>query len=271
MRIPFSLCLLLLSGSVWAADPPYRFGVFPYFAGDDMQAIYQPLAERLQKALGRPVQFMTEPSHKRFIHKLNNAHYDFAVVPPFWLPVAVDRQGYHALLKMKEPFSAQLLVMEDSPYYALKDLRGKIIATPPAFTPVVNLAISSIMSQGLLPGKDIVLNENETVSECLQKLVDHLADACVSPPFAHGYYERKYKVKFRKVMSSRSIPGVTLIAHGRVSGAHRGQLEDQFLRLENSVDGRLLLQGMQTQGFIPVDIAEYAEVRKIMRESRLIH
>lgn len=247
------------------------FGVFPYFSSAELQDIYLPLTTSLSARLGYRVNFLTETSHKKFIHKLNNEFYDIALIPPFWVPVAMDSKEYLPFLKMSEPFHSSVLVLDKSAIHSIQDLKGKSVATPPTFTPVVHLAIKAFTKNGLVPGKDIALNANETVDECFQQVIDGLSDACVSPPFAHRYYEHKYRIRFRPVMKSGGIPGVALVVHSRVSKAHREVIYDYFANLHKSREGIQLLRSLQTERFIPVVEDEYDIVRNMLKRRQLVH
>jgi len=70
------LVIYLSSSSIYAkeSDPAadYKFGVFPYLTSKHMHSIYSPVNQRLNLALHKKSEFITEPSHRRFIHKLNN-------------------------------------------------------------------------------------------------------------------------------------------------------------------------------------------------------
>ncbi len=281
MQSRFFMCLVLFfqtavisaasDDSVSESSRLYRFGVFPYFSEAEMQAIYRPVAKALAERSGLDIEFSTESSHKKFIHRLNNEYYDFALIPPFWYPVAVDEKNYIPLLKMVEPFTSLVLVLDDSPALDVNDLRGKTIATPPAFTPVVYLAIKALSSQGIVPGRDVTLKAQKTVDACFQLLLNQQAQACVSPPFAPAYFEQRRNVRFRALLKSDGIPGVALVAHSRLEERIRQQIQDGFMAWPESQEGQDLLSRMQIRRFVPIMEGDYTEVRALLKQTRPMH
>ncbi len=272
-RIVFLLlCLLSLQAAGKEAErAPYTFAVFPYFSANEMEVIYRPVAVQLSSYLGQPVNFVTERSHKAFIHQLNNQQYDIALIPPFWYPVAVDRKGYRPLLKMAEPFRALILVPEDSPVTSIEELRGQTIATPPAFAPVSQLAIKTLVEHGLVPGSDVRLMANPTVDDCFRQVYQQQASACVSPPHAPTYYEKTRQLKFRSVLESRGGPGVALVVHQRLGSDVGERMEQFFLQLHRTEMGRYLLKNMKTRQFIAIEKGEYEPVRQLLKNTHPVH
>ena len=252
-------------------DSEYTFGVFPYLSKKLMHNIYAPLNDRVNSILTNHSSFTTELSHRNFIHKLNNEIYDFALIPPFWYPVAVDKKNYIAELKVKEPFSALIVTLEDSPIESADDLRGKVIATPPIFVPVVSLSVSALIQQGIVPGVDVTFSENETVDACLRKVVDKKVSACITPSYIPFILGSEFNVKFKTILKSSNIPSVSLVIHSRVNQIDRDKLINMFSSLSETVGGRELLKNMQTEGFVTFNDDEYDVVRQLVRKSRLMH
>ena len=254
-----------------SASRGYTFGVFPYLTSDHMYEIYSPLNDRLNEALQSNSKFTTESSHRKFIHKLNNEVYDFALIPPFWYPVAVDKKNYIALLKMKEPFSALVVTLDESAIHSIKDLKGKLVATPPVFAPVVSLAISEMVKHGMVPSIDFKLQANETADACLRKVIEAKASACITPPYVPLFMEKHMQVKFRTVLTSSSIPSVSLVVHSRVADSDREKIKNVFEELAQTDKGRSILEIIQTKGFIPINDAEFDIVRHLLENNRPLH
>ncbi len=259
--------------SLMGAEPEkvYTFGVFPYFSNRELHRIFEPVAKELSQQLEQPVVIATEKSHKHFIHKLNNEYFDFVMVPPFWFPVATEQKRYLPVLKMREPFRALVMVADGSALKQLKDIEGKVVATPPAFTPVVQLAMIHLTQQQLFPGKDFTFRAYETVNDCLASAVSGVTAACVSPPFAPGYFASTHQQKLRVLSESEGIPGVALIAHQRIPLGDRVSFRRYFEQADKYPHGAHMLDAMQSGGFAPINRHEYAPVKALLGRARLIH
>jgi len=246
----------------------YVFGVFPYLSAVRLENIYAPVAASLQQAIGGEVHFRTASQFKRFFGRLKQQHYDIALIQPFWYVPSVDQFGYLPLARMQEPFTSLIMVLDDSPLKTPEDLRGKVIATPPAFVPVVHMARKALKERGLMPGRDLQLKAFKSVDSCFQQVLIGNADACISPPFAPAVVEEKMHVRLRVILKTAAIPNLTFIVHQRVPAQARERLQQTILSWHSSREGQQLLQGMKTQGFIPALEEDYTGVRELVRETQ---
>ncbi len=265
-RVAVFLLAYVLAFSAHAEIPSsYRFGVFPYLSAALLEEIYAPVSHELGSVLGATVHFRTSSTFQKFFAKLESQHYDFALIQPFWYPPAVDRFGYLPAVRMREPFTALIMVKHDSPLKNIGDLKGRVIATPPAFVPVVHMAREALEQKGLIVGKDVELRAYKSVDSCFQQVIIGEADACVSPPFAPAVIEEKMKIKLRVLLESSSIPNLSLVIHSRVPKKVRQRIQAAFLGWSQSPVGRRLLHGMKTKQFVVADDAEYDVVRQFLQ------
>ena len=255
-----------LAGENEAAPAAYKFGVIPYLSAARMETIYAPVSAELSRSLGHKVNFRTASRHYRFFNNLEQQRYDIALIQPFWYPPAVDRFGYLPLVRMQEPFTSQIMVPDGSPLHNVNDLRGKIIATPPASVPVVHMARRALKEIGLIPGKDVQLKAFKSVDSCFQQVLIGAADACITPPFAVAVIEEKMNLQLRPLLKTTSIPNLSIVVHKRLPAEVREQLKQIFLSWQPNNTGKDLLNRMKTQGFVPAIDKEYDVVRTFLRE-----
>ena len=244
----------------------YKFGVFPYLSAVRLESIYAPISVELSQALKVQVNFRTATDFKIFFTKLKNQDYDFALIQPFWYPPAVDKFGYLPLVRVEDPFVSLIMVLENSPIRAVNDLKGKVIATPPEFVPVVHMAKRALRRANLIPGKDVTLKAFKTVDSCFQQIIIGAASACVAPPFAPALIEEKMNIRLRVVVKTRSIPNLSLVVHSRVSAQQRNKIEQAFLTISESEAGTRLLKTLRSRRFIRAQDREYNVVREYIRE-----
>lgn len=264
------LVIFTIACQVHANEPvtttEYKFGVFPYLSAKRMDKIYAPVSEELSQSLQHRVKFRTSSTFKKFLDKLKAGYYDVALIQPFWYPIAVDQKGYLPLLRMEEPFTSLIMVLDDSPITTIDDLRGKVIATPPAFVPVVHMARRALIDRNIVPGKDLTFKAFKSVDSCFQQVLIGKASACVAPPFAPAVFETAMKVKLRSVLQSPGIPSLALVIHPRVAKADRHRIKETIMSWQDTAAGQQLLNGMQTQQFIPINDTEYDVVRRFIKE-----
>ncbi len=257
MRVVIALAMLILAlGSpspAQAADQRTldsdKFGVFPYLSAIRLDKIYAPVTGELSKNLGRKVRFRTSSTFEKFLANIKAEDYDIALIQPFWYPVAVDQHGYLPLLRTEEPFVSLVMVLEDSALRTLDDLRGEVVATPPAFVPVVHMARSALIERGLVPRENVTLRAYKSVDSCFHQVVIGEASACVTPPFAFRSVEKSMGVKFRTLLETPGIPNLALVVHPRVPEQDRDRIKQAILSWSDTESGQALLGNMQTKKF----------------------
>lgn len=247
------------------SDQSYKMGIVPFITPVRLEEIFAPAAAEMGKTLNKSVEFRTTQSFDKYFESLKNGEYDIALVHAFFYVSAVDEFKYKPLARMTEPFTAVLVVQENSPLKSLEDLKGKVIATPPEFLPTVHLVRKVMKQKGYKPSVDFKMKSFKAVDSCLQQVVIGEAAACIAPPFALRSYEEKMKVNFRILVESPSIPSLTFIVHSRVPQAERTKLRELITGWSNSETGKQLIQPMQTRAFVPAQDAEFDQVRALIK------
>ncbi len=263
--------LLLLSpgvfnGAIASAERGYSFGVFPYLSAARLEPIYVPLGIEMGQALDRDVKFGTSTQFNKFFARLEKQSFDIALIQPFWYPAAVDRFNYLPLARFDEPLTSSIMVLDGSPIKNVADLRDKIIATPPAFVPVVHMARRELRTRGLNPDQDLELKAFRTVDSCFQQVVIGNATGCVAPHFAQTVIEQKLGISLRTVLKTPSIPNLSFVVHSRVPAEERAKLKKMLLSWGDDEDERELLQLMNTRRLVPAEDQEYDTVRDFIRQ-----
>ena len=263
------LFLLALSPALSAQstiEKPFVFGVFPYLSPIRLDEIFSPVSQELSLTLDHRVKFTTSSNLPKFKEKLKFGYYDMAIIQPILYPFAVDTVGYIPLVRMEEPILAVIMVLENSPLQSVIDLKGKKIATPPVFGPIVSLAKRSLIEHGISPDADISFVTNKTVGSCFQKVLVGQADACLAPDFAVKPFEKSMGIKLRTLLRSEGIPNQSLVVHPRVPEQVRKKILQTLLSWRYFEKGRNLLKPMNTKGFVELRDSEYDIVRKFVRE-----
>ena len=159
------LTVMTMAGATTPDDDraSYRFGVFPYLSALKMDAIFAPVSQKLAELLGQRVRFRTASTMSTFVERLKTGHYDFAILQPALYPLLRDELDYVPIARFEESLTAQVLVLADSPLMSPADLKGKVVATPPFFGPIVHLAGHELEQAGLTLGRDVSLRKNKSI------------------------------------------------------------------------------------------------------------
>jgi phosphonate transport system substrate-binding protein len=268
-----AILVLLLSGvsASWAydsSDDNYTFGVFPYLSTTRLESIYLPVSIEMSKALGKKVNFRTSTEYRIFFDKLKQQSFDIALIQPFWYPPAADQYNYLPLVRYGEPLTSRIMVLSNSPIKTINDLKGKIIATPPAFVPIVHMAKRALQNHGLNPERDLQLKAFRTVDSCIKQVIIGTASGCVAPNHAHSTIKHKMHISLRPILESLGIPNVSVVVHSRVPPEEREKIKNLLLSWgeSGSEAHKKLLHSIGTKGFIQSKNDDYEVVRTLLRE-----
>jgi len=269
-----SLCTLASSAVVaWSALLPiaahaestYTLGIVPYFSPSRLEEIYAPAAAELAHSLGRGVSFRTSTTWDKFYAQLKAQTYDIVFVHALFYVPAADEFGYLPLARMREPFTAVVVVPDKSPVQKLDDLRDKVIATPPTYLPTVHLAKKALRDRGFVRGRNVTFEETRTVDACLQAALVGAAQACIAPPFAASAFQVSAGVRMRVVLESAELPSPVFMVHKRVPEPERERLRAALLGWNNSPAGNAVLRSINTRALVTAADRDYDPVRAFVR------
>jgi phosphonate transport system substrate-binding protein len=260
----FLLCLVTWTRGASASEEGYRLGIFPYFAPTRLEEIYAPVAAELASATGKPVRFRTASSFARFFDNLRDGDYDIALIQPFFYVPAADQFGYLPLVRVQERFRSVLVTLDSSPLRDVQQLRGGIIASPPAHVPAVHLARQSLREQGLVPDRDVSFRDFNSADSCLQQVLIGAADACVTGPLGARGFEVRHNVKLRTLLETISLPSLVFVVHPRVPEADRARMLQTLASLNTTEHGKQILERINTAAFVPANDRDYDEVRQFV-------
>lgn len=77
----------------------YRLGVIPWQSPSRLANMFLPLANSLEKGLSHPVQFITAPSYRQFVERLEARDYHIAYLNPLLYPKA-RAAGYRVVARL---------------------------------------------------------------------------------------------------------------------------------------------------------------------------
>ncbi len=157
------------------------------------------------------------------------------------------------------------MVAENSPYLDLKDLKGAVLALPPADAAVSHLAKMALLDAGLDPHQNLSLQYTKSHDSCLQRLLIGTVDACGTAAGPVRFFQTRMKVSFRTLGKSLTIPHALIVVHSRVPEGERERLRETIISWADSPEGRKLLERGELKPFQTVADAEYDVVRKYWR------
>lgn len=245
-------------------EPPaaYRLGIFPYLTPRSIVEQWGPVSAVMSAALGVPVRLESATSFSGFATGIATRTYDIALIQPFDYAEAVDKRGYIPLARLSAPLVTQFFVRSDSRYRRLADLRGTVVALPPAPSANARMALRALRDHHLVPGRDLEVRYFNANDSCIQQVWIGGASACATaqPPIAS--FEQRMRASLRPVYDTPAIPHVLFVVHPRVPVAQRERLRKLVIGWSDDDAGRALLKRLNFPGFVRVKPGEYDVIRR---------
>lgn len=273
-----TLCLILLAQPLAASAEaketaqPYIMGVFPFVPASNVEGIFAPLAAELSQSLGRPVKVRSASSFDKFTEALKNRDFDLAFIQPFDYAALSKPAKLLPLASRNETLNSYIVVRNDSPVRAMKDLKGKTIGMPPKAAAVSFLNSVAAKKAGLTPGKDVTFVFLDSHQACLQQLAIGNVAACGVSPATVRLAESQLKTTFRLLKKSPAIPAPLFVVKKELPQKDRDTMQRVLITTDLAGVSPGLRNSFVTKGqkpFRKTTDGEYDVVRAMMNAYNL--
>lgn len=222
---------------------------------------------------------MITQSYEELLGLIKAAQVEIAVLPPYLYTLA--KEELPALSPLVSPISggtessgAYLFTRRDSEIHTLSDLRGKSLAfVDPYSTTGYLFPLVELLDAGLNPSRDleriIFLGNHDRVIEAVyQKEVD--AGTTYSGALERALAQKDIPQNaFRIIDKGTRSPHEVWAAVPSLSEGFAKKLREELLQISTtSAKGRLILEALRANGFVPADDRSYDEVREAARRVR---
>jgi phosphonate transport system substrate-binding protein len=231
-------------------------GVFPFLNTRQIAENFAPTLPALSKTAGMPVYLRTASSFESYAESISAMRYDIVIVQPFDYQLAV-KHDYVPVASMKRWTEGSFFVLENSPYQAIADFKGQVIAMPPENSAQSHLGRHALWQAGLNPDKDVTIDYRKTHDSCLQQVQRNEATACITADIIPAMLPKEFSQRMRKVGNTEKIPGALFMVHKRIPKKIREALQAEILAWDNSEYGRKILQSMGLGDFALVNRNDY--------------
>ena len=247
-------------------NEPMILGVFPYLPALQIGRRFGPVASAFSEICGRQVSLRTKSTFPAFQQLLLQAHYDVALVHPFFCADAMAAHDYRPIGRLREDLAALIVAPIERRLERFDDLRGETVATPPRLSAVFQLVEQELTGQDLAGPDGVKLEVFRNKTACMHAVASGNAAACALPGFALAQLKSFEPIAMEPKFGTASIPGIVLIGHSRLGEPTLGRLQETVLGWESTEAGRLVLENLGWSGFIPVRTGEY-DVARLRRKA----
>lgn len=264
MKYLLSLCLVALAAPLWAADSvssrEYTVGVVPQFEQRKLFETWQPILSALEQRTGFRLKLIGSPKIPVFEKKFLAGQYDFAYMNPYHLLKANDSQGYVPLVRDdSRMLKGVLVVAKDSPYEALSDLDGSMIAFPSP-----NALGASLLMRADLDGQfNLKFTPRYVQTHSSVYLNVALGQTAAGGGVLSTLKKQPEDLQshLRILYETQGIKPHPLSAHPRVPESDREKMRDAWLALASTAQGQQLMARIPMFQSVSATMDDYTELR----------
>ncbi len=247
--------------------PIYSFAIHPLYNPTKLFSVYQPLMDYLNSHLkDARLTLRASRDYASFEEKYKNREPDF-ILPNPWQTLQAMDTGYHVIAMSGTPtdFRGIFIVRKDSEIKTPADLKGKAISYPS-----VTALAACMMPQYFLYQNNIDVNteiENRYVGSQESSIMNAYlkltaAGATWPPPWRAFQRDHPQEAAELKVIwETESLINNSVMARDDIPADVWKQVQNLLFALDETEEGRALLQSMDTALFSFATDADYEIVR----------
>lgn len=219
-----------LAPVVASAAESIRFAVTDIAGLENLQREFGPLQDALAKTTGYEIKFFPVSSRTAAVEAMNSKQVDFVLTGPAEYVVFRTKSKATPVIGWQRPdYFAQVVVMADSPYQAVADLKGKKVAFGDVGSTSTHLGpAQALADQGLKFGDYTAMNISRNVA--IEGMIRGDI-AAVGMNFTHLQKIRKTFPDhgFRVIARGRDLPDDILVAGAHVPEATVDKMRGAFV------------------------------------------
>jgi len=243
---------------------PYSWGVLNQQSAAQTAALWNPILTYLGNKTGLKFKLKLAPTVQETDLMSNRGEFDFLYSNHIFDP-DFDDANYQPLVQWGgNPLIGQIVVNDESPLHALKDLDGKKVVFPSrdAFI-AYKVTQHALRKAGIKV--ELVFGANQDGAAV--QLASGRADAASLNKFFAERFQAEGKGKFRTLYESEAWPNIPVLAHPRIPVKHAQAVRKALLDMNTDPQGKVLLEQLKIPGFLAVKDSDYDSTRRVYREN----
>lgn len=239
------------------ADQTYTFGVVPQYEPRKLAKIWLPILEELKKRTGLHFRMVGSPKIPDFETSFLRGEFDFAFMNPYHAMLAITGKGYSPLVndRSRQLFGI-LVVRKDDPIKSVNELQpGGTIAFPaPNALGASLLMRADLSNQFRLDFNPVYVLTHSSVY--LNVVLGKMRAGGGVMSSLKGQ-KRVIQDNLRVLYETRGMSPHPIMAHSRVSKAHKELVRQAFLQMGQTEEGKKLLAGIPINEVSTADKDDY--------------
>lgn len=266
-----------------STQTPLNVQFVPTNNDGSMQAKAKPFAKYLSQKLGRKVNVTLATDYSTIVQAMASGKVDIGIMPPAAYVQARKQKVAKAILsselsaynrktgkpeknKLSGSFKGEILVRNDSQIKALKDLKGKKIATlSPNSASGYIYPLAEMMDAGIKPDDVTLTTVNDIPSE-MTAVLNGQQDACFVFEGARNVFATKFPKKnlFKSLrvlyLTKGNIPNDAIAVRPSMDTKLVAKVKDAFLAMPKDKEGQTAMAMWGHKGYVSASEKNYDTV-----------
>lgn len=261
MRSFFLIFILITSNVVCAEEPIYSFGVVPQQAASKLARVWSPILQYLERETGFELLFRTARDIPTFEQRLSSGDYDIAYMNPYHFTVYNRDPGYQAIARARDKrIKGILVVRKDSPIQSFDELDNMTLAFPaPAAFAATILPRGELAANGNRVEPKYVSSHDSVYRAVAQGL--YPAGGGVIRTFLS--VDDEIRDQLRILWTTEGYTPHAIAISPNLPHEVRSRLQSALIAMEQSEEGRGLLDKLKVKGFEAARNEDWDDVRAL--------
>ena len=257
----FMVCTGMLASQAVQAEEKLHltFGVVPQQSASKLARTWGPILALLSRETGISFKFKTAPSIPEFEKRVRNGEYDIAYMNPYHYTEFSDAPGYRAFAKARgKQIRGIIVVPKDTSAETLEDLHGEKIAFPAPAAFAASVLPRAHMANSGIDIMPVYVSSHDSV---YMSVAAGLYPAGGGVKRTLSTIDPKIRAKLDILWTTEPYTSHALAAHPEMDPALVSDITRALVELEDSEEGRRLLETLAWKGVEPATDRRWDDVR----------
>ena len=209
---------------------------------------FQELTQVIEKELRATLVVVAVRDRNKLKISLKKHEYGLLLARPNDLPAEAIRDfGYRPVVMAKEPSQAMFIVHKNSPMRTIKDVKGKTLLTPDAYSNIWRIANAMLRDAGINMAHEKVraMRDQAAIGWSMENEFFEVAVVNSVSGVGRSWEKNGHRV----IARSQELPNMPMIASPQITEAQFAAVRGAMLALAESDGGRVALKKIGLGGF----------------------
>lgn len=258
------LCLLFSFG---VADS-LKIGVLPYTDALKILSIHQSMKQFLEAELEQKVEIYSASSYENFFEDTKNGQFDMIITGSHFGLIHIEN-GFIPLFRYNTELKPIFVVLKNSPYKKVKDLKNKKIAMSNYLSVSSIGGIKTLLDEGFKNKKDFTLiNANSHTSAIKSVILGEVDAAITTHTPIKQLTDETIRSQIKVFESDFAMPHLFTLANPKLSKEKIKSLKVALKKFEQSVAGKEFFKKTDYIGYTQISKKDLEAVKPVLDETK---